>query len=372
MLRRKIFFAVAVLMLFSFSCKNNSGGNDNSGKSNLKLILTQVPKNPVFIGAEFKLSADTEPFGADITPKWSTSDSAKATVEKGLVKCLAEGDVTITLSDEKTGKSVSCTISIKAQPSNQDAAIALNSLQWRCSYEREFGDAVLTGAKWYLSEKSVPVFKENGNDIELKAAADNTVIALGYKKAGETSWKIAPRISQGGISIVLTGLSKGANELVLRAYTAQSYKEFEMPVDLHLVKHEAINGSECLWNNVKGEKATLVWYSADYCSFCEVAYKKGNEFYKKYGSKGLNIIIVSKITDNTGKLMSEKLSKNNVTYNCYRTPVADAKFTADSNINKGYPKMVVYDSAQNAVKAAEGASPANFKAVEDEIKRLCN
>lgn len=371
MLKRKIFFAAAALVLFLFSCKNNSGGNTTE-ESKLKLIIINVPTNSVFVGAEFQLGADTDPFGADIKAEWSSSDSTKASVQNGFVKCLAEGDVTITFSDKKTGKSVSCSISIKAQPSNQDSALSLSGLQWRCSYEREFGDCVFTGGKWYLSEKSVPVFKENGNDIELKAAADNTVIALGYKKAGETSWKIAPRISQGGISIVLTGLSKGANELVLRAYTAQSYKEFEMPVDLHLVKHEAINGSECLWNNVKGEKATLVWYSADYCGFCEVAYKKGNEFYKKYGSKGLNIIIVSKITDNTGKLMREKLSKNNITYNCYRTPVADAKFTADSHINKGYPKMVVYDSAQNAVKAAEGASPANFKAVEDEIKRLCN
>lgn len=377
MFKNKLFFAAAAVILFSVSCKGHSTKPGVTESGLKRITITSAPQNgQAFVGSSFRLGIDTDPFAYNLeNPKWDSSDKNKATVNKGEVKCIADGTVTITVKDEKSGKSASCLINISPEPTAENASIALEGLEWRYTHEREYAAGENSGGQWKLLNASVPVFKDIDNEFDLRLNVGNSVAAAAYKKAGSTGWQeIVPKKAGNTINFTLKGVNTGANTFKLRLFTASEYREFELFIDAHIIKHEAIPGVQFQWNKEKGEKATMIIYSADFCHFCDQAYDECCLIYKKYAGKGLKVVIIAKITDGTGDVMNGKLASHKVTYPCYKAPVSSSNgnplIMQDIN-TQGYPTIGIYDASGARQYYKLGLSPQNKKDIIAKLEELC-
>ena len=133
-----------------------SNGKNNSCTTTVRPPSVKLSRtyDSLYIGDTLSLSATTDPSGK--TVKWSTSNSAVATVSNGKVTAVKEGDATITASIEYDGKTYSATCSIYVSSpgvslSRSKETIAIDESTSLTAYTTPSGQTV----SWSSSNTSV-------------------------------------------------------------------------------------------------------------------------------------------------------------------------------------------------------------------------
>jgi len=116
----KLFGIIALIAIigFSFVALSLTGCGDGSGGGGTTTVpVTGVTLNQnslsLTVGGTTNLTATVAPENAtNKTVTWSSSDTAKATVSKGVVTAVAKGTATITVTTADRGKTDTCTVTV--------------------------------------------------------------------------------------------------------------------------------------------------------------------------------------------------------------------------------------------------------------------
>lgn len=119
-MKRKIFkLFLALGSLFTLvlaGCNNSSGSNPGGGGGETPSSVTSISLNTyeatLLIGETVQIDVTVSPSDAKYELEWTTSDSAVATVENGLVSAIGSGDAEISVTVKGTKISDKCAVSV--------------------------------------------------------------------------------------------------------------------------------------------------------------------------------------------------------------------------------------------------------------------
>jgi len=123
------------------------------------------------------------------------------------------------------------------------------------------------------------------------------------------------------------------------------------------------------YENVKGEKLTVIDFWATWCKPCIRALPKLNEIYIKYESDGVQFVGINVDSPRNDAKIRPFVNTYKLNYTILRDP--NSAYSSEANV-RYFPTMMVVDSERNILYIHQGFHPGDEKVIEKEIRKHLN
>ena len=218
---KKSVYALLAVLAFLGCTKDPKEAPDDIQPVKVTGVSISQPSLSLFVGQEATLTATVSPNDAEnTTVSWSSSNSAVASVEKGLVKAKSVGETVVTVKTEDGGFTASCTVRVD----EEEVVIHVSGVSLdQTSLEMFVGDQVTlsatvtpadaTNKEIHWSSSDASIAKVEGGKVSA-VAPGKAIITVSTEEGGFTA-SCSVTVTEEVVDIPVSGVSMDHKALEL-------------------------------------------------------------------------------------------------------------------------------------------------------------